>query len=91
MNMSFYRRVCKGVNTPGTLVPVGKEFNAIENFDDDYYLSIFDYDEKHFDRFRSSGTVSGITDVTTTRLVWDFDKKEDPNAARLDAIELVQD
>lgn len=55
----------------------------------DYYVSIFKYNEEHKKKLEQTGSLSGITDVITDTLVWDFDNVNDPDKARLDAIELA--
>ena len=99
----LYYRLCKGLHDVGTLcpedVPLGR---YILSRDDDYYRSIFFYNEEQkklaeeiikvqkngFETIRPRG-ISGITDVLTNRLVFDFDSENDIQIAKLDAIELV--
>jgi len=71
----FYRRLCIGVNDKGILVPSDKFPDSIKlgNKDEDYYLSIFMYNEEQKKEFDVNGSIAGITDVVTDKLVWDFD------------------
>jgi len=55
----------------------------------DYYVSIFKYSEAQKKRIEETGSVAGITDVTTSNLVWDFDDKANPDLARQDAVTLA--
>lgn len=85
-----YTRVTKGIEDKGKLVPIDDVENHISIADGkDYYKSLFNYTEKHFGQFKEKGTVSGITDVTTNTLYFDFDSESDVTLAKNDAIELV--
>jgi hypothetical protein len=85
----YYRRLCIGVTDKGQLIP-SNELNYEElNREKDAYISIFEYNDKQYQEFRQKGTVAGIVDVTTTRLVWDFDSKDTPETAKNDCRELV--
>lgn len=93
----MYRRYCTALNDYGTLIPaddsikthgakLGSPFN-------EYFTSIFKYNESQFQDFQKTGTVKGITDVTTDRLVFDFDGKNAddtpaPELAHSDANEM---
>lgn len=54
----------------------------------DYYISIFEYNDKHKEQLKNTGSLAGIKDVLTSNLVWDFDNKENPELARQDVVEL---
>lgn len=56
--------------------------------DQDAYMSIYSYTQKHKELFDKTGTLAGIKDVTTNTLVFDFDSKTDLEKARLDAVTL---
>lgn len=56
----------------------------------DHYVSTIFYNQKHFDDFQKSKSVAGIRDVTTNKIWFDFDEKDDPEVARKDAIEVVK-
>lgn len=64
-------------------------WNHIKSNDVDYYVSLYNYSEEHFKQWKQTGTVSGIQDVTTNKLFFDFDNLQDPEIARQDAITLV--
>jgi KaiC/GvpD/RAD55 family RecA-like ATPase len=59
-----------------------------ENSDKDYYESIYIYNQEHFNKFKKTGSLSGIEGVRTDRLVFDFDSKIISEALQ-DARELV--
>jgi KaiC/GvpD/RAD55 family RecA-like ATPase len=85
-----YVRVCKGQNTKGNLVPLDSVNDHIDASDSsDYYVSLFQYNQQHFEQFKEKGTVAGITDVTTNTLYFDFDSENDVPKAKADAIELI--
>lgn len=58
--------------------------------DADYYQSIFLYTEEQKQLIEKNGSVAGIDDVVTDRIVFDFDSADDIEAAYNDTISLVQ-
>jgi KaiC/GvpD/RAD55 family RecA-like ATPase len=54
----------------------------------DYYISVFNYNQGHYDTFKKTNTLSGIKDVTTNTVIFDFDSKLDINKAKEDALTL---
>lgn len=89
--MKYYRQLRKTVSdTQYKLIPADKDVYEFLDLDDDkdYYTSIYEYNQNQYWEFQKTGTVAGITEVTTPRLVFDFDNKEDLQSARADAIVL---
>lgn len=94
-----YIRLCKDLTDKGTLLPAGKDLSNLYskiNKEKDNYYSIYYYNENHKKQFDEKGTITGITDVTTDRLVFDFDsdnkdlsRVENIDLSRADAIEIV--
>jgi hypothetical protein len=58
------------------------------NPDSEAYTSIFKYNDKHKELVEKTGSISGITDVVTDTLVWDFDSKTNLQKCREDVITL---
>lgn len=56
----------------------------------DWYLSIYRYSDHHFEAFKKSRSVAGIKDVTTNKVVFDFDSKTEPVQAQKDAIAVCE-
>jgi hypothetical protein len=85
-----YIRLCSGLKDY-TLIPITENiWDYIKHPDSkDYYSSIFIYNEEHYQTWKSSGSVSGITDVYTNKLIFDFDDKNNINNAKQDTISLV--
>lgn len=48
----------------------------------DYYQSLYLYNEHHYDKWKATGSVAGITDVKTNKLIMDFDSKDIEPARR---------
>jgi DnaB-like helicase C terminal domain len=70
------------------LIPATSKLEeVIKNINRDHYTSLFLYNEGHKRILEEKGTLSGISDPVTNRLFFDFDNKENPEDARLDAIE----
>jgi hypothetical protein len=84
-------RVCRTLEDKGTLIaPNNLEKFINGDWDTDWYSSIYDYNQDQLKKFDDNGgSVAGITDVTTDRLVFDFDNKDDLNLARYDTIEAI--
>ncbi|MFZ4411470.1 MAG: DnaB-like helicase C-terminal domain-containing protein [Bacteroidales bacterium] len=89
-----YVRVCNDLKDKGTLIPAnGTDLSSIYkriNREKDNYASIYYFTEAHNEQFKKTGSVAGITDVTTDRLVWDFDSEDSVGIAQKDAVELVK-
>ena len=98
----MYVRLCETINNVGKLVPSTDIAKFIENQEKDYYSSIFLYNEdqkrkaeelievtKDGNTFKRPKGVSGIKEVVTNKLVFDFDSDNLQNA-KLDTIELIQ-
>jgi replicative DNA helicase len=90
----MYYRLCSGLNDVGVLVPKNENVKKfITNPKKDYYKSIFYYNEKQKSQAeqlvgnRKRG-ISGIEDVVTDRLVFDFDSEGNIENAKNDTIEL---
>lgn len=45
----------------------------------DYYIGIYDYEERHFQHYKVAGSLAGITDVKTRTLIFDFDENPKKN------------
>lgn len=64
-------------------------WDKIKSNEIDYYTSIFRYNQAHYDYWKKNKTLSGIKDVLTNKVLFDFDNEENPEVARQDAITLV--
>jgi hypothetical protein len=86
--MHKYVRLCKGVNDFGELLEEKDVLSAIDQ-DRDFYQSLYYYNQQHLEAFKKSRSVSGIKDVLTNKLFFDFDHKTDPDFARMEARTVV--
>lgn len=85
-----YVRFCTDVNIY-KLIPASQDaYELISDYDKDHYISIFRYNDKHYEMWKEKKTVAGIRDVTTSKLYFDLDSKQDLEIARLDAVTLVK-
>lgn len=82
-----YLRLTKGLNDFGQLVPANSNLYNIIKKDTDWYVSLYKYTDKHFELFKKTKSVAGITDVKTNKILFDFDAKDIENA-RKDALEV---
>jgi len=86
----FYKRICQGLNDSGILIPEASDTLSYCTEDVDYYESLFLYNDKQFQEFQKTGTVAGIQDVVAKQLYFDFDSKDNLEAAAEDAKALVK-
>lgn len=86
-----YRRFCETLNDKGILIPVdANPLEFVNDSDKDYYLSVYKYTEDQKRIFDEKNTVSGIDEVTTDKIVFDFDCESDPGEARKSAVALIK-
>lgn len=101
----MYKRLCVGLNNKGILIPADDDvFKHIKTLKQDHYLSMYMYNEEQKEKFyteieklnQKTGEVyktingaKGINDVTTSKLVFDFDHKSNLEEARQDTLTLV--
>jgi len=85
-----YKRISVGLNNY-SLYP--EDYNVFDLVklgpDKDYYDSLYFYKKEHYDQFKKTKSLSGIRDVLSNRLVFDFDSKNNIEEARVDTITLV--
>jgi hypothetical protein len=84
--MQLYQNFKQSVNSLPNLVPYGEPQKV--NPELDYYVSIFQYTEDQRRQVESNKSVKGIRDVSTDFLYFDFDKKDNLELARQDAVKL---
>lgn len=90
MQAPKYIRLCRGVTDRGTLILPEERTRSISDYNKDWYESIYLYNDEQFARYKEAGgTVAGIRDVLTNRLVFDFDHESDPDYARQEARTVV--
>lgn len=83
----MFKRITRTVNDRGQLIHVD-EPSPVNDYNVDWYESLYDYTPEQKKLFDSKGTVAGIDNVSTKRLLWDFDSS-DIEKARQDACTLV--
>lgn len=85
----MYTAFRETLNSKPKLIPFNSKL-PITKKDVDYYVSLFEYTDIHKKLYELKGTLSGIKDTTTTKLYFDFDSKDNLEAARKDAVTLAQ-
>jgi KaiC/GvpD/RAD55 family RecA-like ATPase len=69
-----YVRLTTGLVSKGTLFQSTEDlYKHRKKLSQDYYYSLFLYNQKHYETFQKTGSVKGISDVTGKYLVFDFD------------------
>lgn len=93
----LYKRLCETVQDYGRYIPKNEDIYSHLTKDKDYYTSIYYYTEDHvkkateiieIDGKKRPRGISGITDVKTDKLVWDFDS-DDPEVSKKDTVALI--
>ncbi len=85
-----YVRLAKGLtNQTSELIPVTENIQKIisKNPKQDFYVSLYNYEDRHYEQFKKTKSVAGIKDVTTPKLLFDFDDAKNIDGAKKDAIE----
>lgn len=90
----LYKVLINTVKDARKLVPYTDEFyssiyNNLINKKSEAYESIYLYKKEHLDLFNKTKTLSGIKDVQTDKLVFDFDSKDNVEIAFRDTKELI--
>lgn len=84
----MYYNLRNGLASKPQLVPMSTKLETvIKNINNDYYTSLYLYNDSHKKILEEKNTLAGISDPVTNRLLFDFDDKENPELARQDAIE----
>ena len=94
MSEQLYKVFIPSVKGLRKLVPYNADFYS--NIFKDYainksegYESIYLYEQKHFDKLKTSKSLAGIKDVKTDKVVFDFDSKDDVENALKDTRVLI--
>jgi hypothetical protein len=89
----YYRQLRKGVSdTNSKFIPADDDISKhvkLGNPLQDYYLSIYKFNEEQKKQFEETNSVKGIDDVVTDRLVFDFDH-ENPEQSKADAFKICE-
>jgi len=86
-----YIALTEGVRGIRTLLPAN--INILEKVKQsrtkDIYFSLFQYNKDHYEQYQEKKSLAGMTGVKTDKLFFDFDDANDPEKARVDAVEVV--
>lgn len=85
-----YIRLSEGLNNYQLLPANNDIWQYIKDPDNkDYYQSIYRYEQEHYDKWKETKSLSGIKNVKTDKLVFDFDDVDNPENAKNDTITLI--
>lgn len=89
----LYRAFSSGLNKRQLIKADDNYYETVgsiieKNPDGDYYESLYLYNQNHYNQFKKTNTLSGISDNVTDKIVFDFDSKNNLEDARKDAKEL---
>lgn len=95
MSENQYKVLINKVKGVRTLVPYNNEFYK-STFDklianpSEQYESIYIYNQDHYDQFKKTKSLAGVTGVKTDKIVFDFDSKESTELALHDTQDVVK-
>lgn len=89
-----YKAITRGLGGVRVLVPEDQVLQELynmqgKNLDEDFYISIFKYNQEHYNKYKESKTLAGISDNKSNTIVFDFDSESDINSAKEDTLTLV--
>lgn len=84
----MYQRLCKGLADYGKLIPTNDDISKHVDKQNDYYLSVYKYNEEQKQKFDKTGSIAGINDVVTNDIIFDFDSKN-LEKARQDSVTTI--
>lgn len=87
---TYYKNIRKGLASKPALYPIDTNMLDVIDTNNDWYESIYYYNEDQKKQIEATGTVSGIRDVVTDKLYFDFDCKDNVDKARQDACECAR-
>lgn len=83
-----YVRLCKGLSDKGSLIPETEINSRINSFDKDWYVSVFFYGDSELSKFKQTGSVAGIDNLKSNKLIFDFDSQDNVEKARNDTLDV---
>jgi len=84
-----YVRLSTGLKDYKLIPSTENIWDHIKSNNVDHYVSLYHYNQSQYEQWKTKGTVSGIKDVVTNKIFFDFDSATDPEIARQDAITTV--
>lgn len=81
--------VRRGVSGVAQFTSPDKIYELVNDSNSDWYASAHMYSKDHAEQYNKTGSVAGIRDVSTNKLWWDFDNKEDLELARKDCLATI--
>jgi len=89
-----YKAITKGLSGIRELVPEDQVSNRLielyqKNPNNDFYVSIFKYNKKHYENYKKTKTLAGINDNVSSSIVFDFDDDKSLINAKNDTYTVV--
>lgn len=86
----MYTRLSEGYKKYKLIPKTDDIWDHITTNEKDWYVSLYQYNEEQYNRWKTTGSVAGITGVTTSQLYFDLDCETDLEAAKKDALTVVK-
>lgn len=84
-----YLALAEGLSSRQLIPASDNVLNIVKkNPKQDFYTSLYTYHDRHLEQFKKTKTLSGITDVKTKRIFFDFDDSKCVDNAQKDTIEV---
>jgi KaiC/GvpD/RAD55 family RecA-like ATPase len=92
--MTTYKAIAIGLNQRELVEESKLRSRLLELYDKqpnkDYYVSVFKYNQNHFNLFKQTKSLAGITDNKASSIVFDFDDDANIDNAKKDAVKVVE-
>jgi replicative DNA helicase len=85
----MYVRLCNGLQDKGILVKEEEIYDHITS-DKDFYQSLYYYNQQQYEQFQKTGSVKGVKDVVTNKLLFDVDFEGDLEKARQETVNIFK-
>lgn len=84
-----YIRLSEGFKNYKLIPITDNPWDHVKTNNRDYYLSLYQYTDDHYKQWKATKSVAGFAGVSTDRILFDFDSKENIAAAQSDALEVI--
>lgn len=84
-----YVRLAEGLYKYKLIPAKDAIWDHIQNNDLDYYSSIYEYNDEQYEHWKKTASLAGITDVTTSKLIFDFDDAVNLENAKKDTLTTI--
>lgn len=88
LRIDMFIRLCKTVRDFGILIKEDQVLDHIDS-DNDWYQSVYYYNDEQYANFQRTGTVKGVKDVVANKILFDVDAKGNLQKAQDETRKLI--